>query len=132
MENVWKYKIDVSDRAVFSRIEEERNIVFPDQLKQFIVANNACTPTNYKFMLGNNEKVFGSVLSFNVGEKDMDSVFTAFSIIEDHNLLPFGIDPFGNYICYSIKNGQILFWDHETGETKEIKNSFKEFIDSLY
>lgn len=57
------------------------------------------------------------------GEKDTDSVFTAFLIIEDHNLLPFGIDPFGNYICYSVKNGQILFWDHETGETKEIKNS---------
>ena len=96
MEIIWKYKIDVDDKNVFTEIENERKISFPAELKDLILNANAATPSSYNFMVGNNERVLGSILSFNRNERDTDSVFTAFAVINDSDLIPFGIDPFGN------------------------------------
>ena len=132
MEITWKYKIDVADPKVFEEIGKELGISFPKELEDFIMKANAATPSRYNFMLGNNEKVLGAVLSFNRNESDTDSVFTALSAIDDSSLLPFGIDPFGNYICYSLKDNKIAFWDHETGSITSTGESLSEFIASLY
>lgn len=132
MDITWKYKIDVSDNSVFEEISKTRGIIFPEELKDFIIKTNAATPSKYNFMVGNNERVFGAVLSFNHGEKDTDSVFSALKAVNDKNLIPFGIDPFGNYICYSLKDKEIIFWDHETGKSFLAGISLKEYIDSLY
>lgn len=128
----WKYKIEIADMDVFGMIEKERGISFPKELKDFIIKNNAATPSSYNFMLGNDEKVLGAVLSFNRNESDTDSVFTALTVIDDKNLIPFGIDPFGNYLCYSLKDSVIVFWDHETGNVTSTGNSLTNFIGSLY
>ena len=132
MEITWKYKIDVIDLNVFKKIEAERKITFPEELKKFILMTNAATPSKYNFMLGNNEKVFGAVLSFNCNESDTDSVFTAFSAIDNNNLVPFGIDSFGNYICYSLKTNTVVFWDHETIKVESTQKTLTEFVKSLY
>lgn len=130
----WKYKIDVKDLAVFDEIAKERGIKFPTELKDFVIKANAATPSKYKFMAGNTEKVFGAVLSFNRGESDTDSAFSALASINDKRLLPFGIDPFGNYICYALDNQSIVFWDHEyeDGNVTEICESLEQFLESLY
>lgn len=128
----WKYKIDVSDTDVFEEIGKERNILFPTELKDFILKTNAATPSKYKFMVGNNERVLGAILSFNRNESDTDSVFTALSVIDDNSLIPFGIDPFGNYICYSLKNHMVVFWEHETDNIVSTDASLTEFVESLY
>ena len=132
MELTWKYKIDISDPAVFDEIEKERQILFPDELKEFILKTNASTPSRYNFMLGNNERVFGAVLCFNENEPEVDSVFDALEVIEDKDLIPFGIDPFGNYICYSLKEKKIVFWNHETGRTESTEKSQQQKQESLY
>lgn len=129
---IWKYKIDLSDASVFDKIEKERGISFPDELKRFISETNASTPSKYNFMAGNNERVFGAVLCFNDGKSETDSVFTALSIIDDNNLIPFGIDPFGNYFCYSLREKLVVFWDHETGKVVSTGASLTDFIISLY
>lgn len=129
---IWKYKIDVSDTDVFEEIGKERSISFPTELKNFILKTNAATPSKYNFMVGNNERVLGSILSFNRNESDTDSVFIALSVIDDNNLIPFGIDPFGNYICYSLKENVVVFWDHETGNVVSMGATLNEFIESLY
>ena len=128
----WKYKIDVADLNVFQEIENERKISFPEELKGFILIANAATQSRYNFMVGNNEKVLGAVLSFNHGESDTDSVFTALSVIADSNLIPFGIDPFGNYICYDLKEKRVVFWNHETDKVDLTGKTLTDFIDSLY
>ena len=128
----WKYKIELSDTSVFEEIEKERGIILPEELKKLILEANAATPSNFNFMVGNNERVLGAILSFNRGESDVDSAFSAFSAIDDSNLVPFGIDPFGNYICYSLKDGTIVFWDHEMGNTAFAGASLTDFIKSLY
>ena len=101
-------------------------------LKEFILKTNASTPSRYNFMLGNNERVFGAVLCFNENEPEVDSVFDALEVIEDKDLIPFGIDPFGNYICYSLKEKKIVFWNHETGRTESTEKSLEDFVESLY
>lgn len=128
----WKYKIEIADEHVFSELEKEYGIVFPDELKTFIEENNAATPSKYNFMVGNVEKVFGAVLSFNRGENDTDTVFTALAAIDDKQIIPFGIDSFGNYICYSMTNHDIVFWDHENGSVTSTEKNLSDFIASLY
>ncbi len=132
MEIIWKYKIDVDDKNVFTEIENERKISFPAELKDLILNANAATPSSYNFMVGNNERVLGSILSFNRNERDTDSVFTAFAVINDSDLIPFGIDPFGNYICYSLKDSKVVFWDHETSRIDSTGKTLNEFIEELY
>ena len=132
MDNVWKYKIAVSDVRVFDEIETERGIKFPEELKNFIIEYNAATPTKYKFMIGATEKVLGAVLCFNRGEEDVDSVFSALSIVKDNNLLPFAIDSFGNYICYKVSKREIVFWEHETEVVVSAQKGLYDFIKSLY
>ena len=128
----WKYKIEITDEHVFAELEKEYGIVFPDELKTFIEENNAATPSKYNFMVGNVEKVFGAVLSFNRGENDTDTVFTALATIDDKQIIPFGIDSFGNYICYSATNHEIVFWDHENGSVTSTEKNLPDFIASLY
>lgn len=128
----WKYKIEVANTDVFAEIEKERKVSFPNELKKLIIEANASTPTKYNFMVGNTEKVLGAILSFNRNESDTDSVFTALNAITDINLMPFGIDPFGNYICYSLQDKKVVFWDHETDSISSVSDSLSAFLDSLY
>lgn len=132
MSTTWKYKIDLEDSSVFEEIEKKRGILFPEELKAFIRDTNAATPSNYNFMVGNNERVLGAILSFNHEEIDVDSVFPALSSIDDKNLIPFGIDPFGNYICYSLEDKTIVFWEHENGNITSTNTSLTDYIESLY
>ena len=81
-------------------------------------------------MLGNNEKMFGAVLSFN--KDDIDTVYTALEVVEDRNLLPFGIDPFGNYICLNLDSGEVEFYDYETEKVESTGNKLDAFLESLY
>lgn len=132
MSITWKYKIDLEDASVFEEIEKNRGILFPEELKAFIRNTNAATPSNYNFMVGNNERVLGAILSFNHEEMDADSVFSALSAVDDKNLIPFGIDPFGNYICYSLADQTIVFWEHENGNITSTNTSLTDYINALY
>ncbi len=126
----WKYKIDLLDDAVFEEIENDRNISIPDYLTDFIKTNNAATPSEYRFKLNDEEKIFGAVLSYN--KDDTDTVFTALSVIENTRLLPFAIDPFGNYICFDTDGQNVVFWDHETSAVYSTNQKFMDFLQELY
>lgn len=128
----WKYKIDVANQNVFSDIEKKYGIVISEELRALILVANAATPSKYNFMLGTTERVLGAILSFNEGETDTDTVYTALSTMEDKSLVPFAIDPFGNYICYSNKDNKVVFWDHETSGVSSTEKGLDEFLDSLY
>ena len=104
--------------------------MIPKDLKQFGSDENAATQEKYGFMVGNNERVFGSVLSCN--KSDDDAVFKALDVVQDKNLFPFGIDPFGNYICLNLKSEEVVFWDHETDRIESTGKKLKQFIESLY
>ncbi len=128
----WKYKIELRNKAVFKEIEEERNISFPKDLKDFVIEANAATPDKYKVMVGSDERVLGAVLSFNRDDEDVDTAFTAFEAINDVKLIPFAIDSFGNYFCYETDSKKIVFWNHENDKVTSSECDLKTFIDSLY
>ena len=128
----WKYKIDVANQNVFFDIEKKYGIVIYEELRALILVANAATPSKYNFMLGTTERVLGAILSFNEGETDTDTVYTALSTIEDKSLVPFAIDPFGNYICYSNEDNKVVFWDHETSVVSSTEKGLSEFLNSLY
>ena len=128
----WKYKIDIVDVNVFKEIESERGILFPEELKKFILEANAATPSEYNFMVGNSERVMGAILSFNRDEADTDSAFVALNVISDKNLIPFAIDPFGNYICYNLDEQEIVFWDHESDTVISTGKTLEGFLEELY
>ena len=129
---IWKYKSDLLDEEVYTRIENERGIEIPSEIKELISEANGATPSKYKFVVGDKERVLGSILSFNENEPDSDSVFTALMVVKDANLLPFGIDPFGNYICYNLSTQNVDFLDHENGNVSSTEKNLKEFLKSLY
>lgn len=132
MSKVWNFKIDLTDENVFSEIEKQRMISFPEDLKNLIMKYNAASPSEYLFMAGVSERIFGGMLSFNKNEENIDSVFSVLNIVEDKNYIPFAVDPFGNLICYDIKNKEVAFWDHETDEFTSTHKDLDSFIDSLY
>lgn len=132
MEQIWKYTIELDNSNVFEEIEMQRRIKLPDEFKDFIREHNASTPSMYRFMAGSDERILGSILCFNRNEPDCDLVFDALDSINDNNLFPFGIDPFGNYICLSLCNDLVVFLDHETQIVISTNKIFKDFISSLY
>lgn len=128
----WKYKVDVADPSVFSMIEKDRGITFPKELEELILEANAATPSKHLFMAGAMERVLGAILSVNRNESDTDSIFSALNAVEDKSLVPFAIDPFGNYVCYSLPDGRIVFWDHETDGITSTGLDLQEFLENLY
>lgn len=128
----WNYKIDLADEKVFSEIEKDRKIEIPKNLVNLIKEGNAATPERYKFIVGSTERVIGTILSFNRNEADTDTVFTALSVIDNKSLMPFAIDPFGNYICMDLQKCTVVFWDHETGDVFSTDKELDSFMDSLY
>ena len=130
--NNWKYKIDVQCECVFAEIEAKYGIKFNDELKSFIIEHNAATPEKYHFMVGTTERVFGAVLSVNKCEVDTDSIYTALDTVADKEIIPFAIDPFGNYICYSTKDKTVIYWDHEREAKTSTSLNLNDFISMLY
>jgi hypothetical protein len=128
----WNYKIKLEDEGIFKKIEQKRGMLIPEKLKEIVIEGNAGTPEKYNFLLGTSEKVFGALLSFNENESDTDSVFTALEVLKNKELIPFGVDPFGNYICYDAECEKVVFWEHESGVITSTNLGLEEFMSSLY
>lgn len=127
----WKYKIDLAENAI-EKISSKYNVTIPDDLAKLLKKANAATPSKTKFMVKVDEKILGAILSFNPGETEADSFETAMTIDFEKDIVPFGIDPFGNYICYNVKDSTIIFFDHEEDSLTVIANSLREFLEMLY
>lgn len=127
----WKYKIDLVDDAIY-RMSNKYGVIIPDDLVKLLEVANGATPSKSKFMLKVDEKLLGAILSFNPDEHEADSFETAMIIDFDKNILPFAVDPFGNYICYNVNDGTIVFFDHEENSISIIATSLKDFMSMLY
>ncbi|MBQ7086584.1 MAG: SMI1/KNR4 family protein [Clostridia bacterium] len=129
----WKYAEKVADLSVFDEIGEMMEIDFPEELKELILAANASMPSPNKFTVGGKERVLGEILAFTHDEEeDSEDVFSTIEDLELNNIIPFAVDPFGNYIGYSVTDGKVVFYDHECDEMESTGKSLSEFINSLY
>ncbi len=127
----WKYKIDLKENAL-AEISSKYSITIPKDLEKLLIDANAATPSKTRFMFKVDEKILGAILSFNPDEREADSFESAMAIGFETNIIPFGIDPFGNYICYNSDNGNIMFFDHEKDTLEKTASTLEEFLSKLY
>lgn len=126
----WQYVSQLKDNKVFSKIEKKYRIKFPKDFIDFVKKYNAGTPEKYHIIICKVERVVGAILSYNEFEEDVDSAFIALDILKGKNLLPFAIDPFGNYFCYKL--GKVVYWKHEENTVDYTTMNLQTFLDSLY
>ena len=133
-ELTWKYISKLTNDTAVDVLEMKYHFRLPDSLKDCIKVNNGGIPSLSKFEMPNGEKhIFGGLLSFN--ENDDDKVYDYIQVFENADgnslkMFPFGLDPFGNFIC--VEDEKIVFFDHEEETTEAIANSFDEFIAKLH
>lgn len=132
MRTEWNFKIELKDKNVFNNISSEFANAFPEDLKQFIIEHNASSPSNNCVDINGKERVYDETLSFNPEETEASTFSSAYEAVDNPAYIPFAKDPFGNYFCYAIKNGNIAFYFHEEQEMDETDMSLEEFINSLH
>ena len=135
MDNVWNYKQPLIDSAAFEKFEQQYNVRIPEELKTFVVEHNEASPEKDAFDSESGEHLFSDVLRFDSGETRKVTAYDAMEEIQNKELIPFAKDPFGNYICLSLKDGTVRLWDHEdheTGTTAMAGRNLQDFIENLH
>ncbi|MCR5202600.1 MAG: SMI1/KNR4 family protein [Lachnospiraceae bacterium] len=132
MDIKWKYKIELRNNNVFEKIENELKEKVPEELKVFIRDANAGIPDKDRIIIQGEERVLGAILSFNEIDEDVDMFNDAFQYLEKTDILPFAIDPSGNYFCYALKDGKIMFWNHELDDLIKTEYTLNSFLEALY
>ena len=132
MSNIWNFKIALKDIGIFSAISKEYKIVFPDDLKAFIIENNAASPEANCVDIDGVERVYDETLSFNEDELDASTFKSSMNALGKNDFLPFAKDPFGNYFCYCLNTNTIAFYDHEEDKIINTDYALKAFIEGLY
>ena len=130
--NKWSFKIELTDKKVFDKYEKQFGIIIPQDMRQFIIENNAANPSLNLVMLDGIERVLDSVLSFNEKEDDAVTFAQIFRTLKNANNIPFAMDPFGNVFCYNTIDNVVVFYNHEVNRFERTNMGFKKFISSLH
>ena len=135
MENVqWKYVSPLKEKSAVDVLEIKYNYPLPSDLKNCILEYNSGVPSPCLFDFGENKgKVFGGLLSYNTG--DLDNIYDFVELFQNKDksglsMLPFGIDPAGNFLC--IKDHKIVFYDHETEKVIPVCDTFTQLLKMLH
>ena len=135
MENIcWKYVSPLKEKSAVDVLEIKYHYPLPDDFKKCILEYNAGVPSPCLFDFGENKnKVFGGLLSYNID--DLDNIYDFVALFENQDksglsMLPFGIDPAGNFIC--LKDEKIVFYDHETERAILTCDTFTQFLVMLH
>lgn len=133
----WKLAFPLEDDTAIKKIEGILGKDLPAEFSEVIIKFNEASPSKRNFKTDKDaEHVFCNLISFN--EDEDTNVFNTLEILRSNGLeeemFAFGEDPFGNYICLYYKGNdvKVVFWNHETGKTDKISDSFSEFLKSLY
>ena len=132
MSQQWRFKIELKDESTWERFEKITSFSAPEDLKKFIKDCNAASPEKNRIEINGNERVLDAVLSFNETEVEAATFGAAYKAIANHEIIPFARDPFGNFFCYSMKSGKIVFYYHEETQFENTGYSLKEFVEKLY
>ena len=119
----WRHGSIVSE-GIIRGVERKLGVQFPQEYRDLVKKNNGGYPKNKIFDTSKSkEHVLNNLIPI---EKISD-----YKRYLPKDLIPFGADPFGNYLCFTKKWG-IVYWLHETDEVRYVAPGFLEFLDSLY
>ncbi len=133
----WQFANDKGNEENIKRIEKIINVKLPCEYIECVLKNNAGYPNKNIYNTKEEKgKVFESLLS--ISNEDDENVVDIYKLLSENNIknmIPFGIDPFGNYICFRYRNKNeydIVLLNHEDNIETFISNSFVDFINKLY
>lgn len=132
MSVIWKYEKPLgSPMESILALENKWKTVIPKLLAEDFMYHNGAQPDPFLF---NSEKsaenIFGALLSLNSKDKTNIYLYSPFYVKKDFILYPFGIDPFGNLICFSEQG--IWFFNHEKASAEYVSESYELFKASLF
>ncbi len=130
----WKYIKNLKDNRLITEFENTVEYKLPESFVLCVMQNNGGRPAKKCFLTDvKNERVIKSMLSFN--REDRETVWMALDWFDKSfykRFVVFGIDDFGNVICFRKKDSAVFFIEHETDNIEYVSDSFEHFIESLY
>jgi cell wall assembly regulator SMI1 len=133
-----------------AKAEHRMGVTLPDDYRQFLLRHNGGRPDRNVFPVVGDPLNDTGIINWLYSIEDGD-VYDLVGNAEIYKgrmpaeLLPIGLDPFGNQICLALagpNKGRVYFWDHEeeVGEDEKptyenvyfIANSFTEMMDGLH
>ncbi len=133
MKNKWQLSIKLTTETLLS-IEKDFNIVLPNNLKEFLLKNNASTPSEKYFdTLTSKEEMLNNIIDFNYESiESFEKIYIRLKKVLPSDTIPFAKDSFGNYICMNTSDEKIVFYEHENQQTVYVADNLEEFINHLY
>lgn len=130
----WKYIKKLKSIDLIDDFECLVKYVFCDEFRKCVIANNGGRPSKRTFDTDKvKERELKSFLSFN--KEDRETVWKIFDWNKEelaNKYVPFGIDNFGNLICFDANNDKIVFVNHEDMSVEAIAENFDGFMSGLY
>lgn len=135
----FEYHKPFSDEKIITNVEKELNFKFDKIYIKFIKQFNGGRPSH---------KVFDSVKTkglhfhkflpfYPKGSDDIISINRHITNPDKHlypgmeDIVAFGIDTFGNLICFEKNNDNVVWFDHETNQIELVAKGFTEFLNKL-
>lgn len=141
MRLMWTYGHTIP-QSFIDEMENYFEVKLPLLYKQIVLEHDKGRPSFNCFdMPDSQEKMFLGLLSLDRDDKYKTNVYSCDEALKSQGLdtwlVPFGIDPFGNFICFDYSHKaaepEIVYCDHETGfEPSFVCGSFNEFLDILH
>ena len=133
----WKYGNQLNKSFDFGEIENSMKLKLPDDFKQCVLSHNGARPTPNAIKMQSGEIfVINRLLP-----ADLESKNNIVNIARNLNsegtiqLVPFGVDSFGNYFCFSYEGtvlNSVVFYEHESSSLPvRICDNFTEFLENL-
>lgn len=135
----WKYgNSDITIHDIKS-VENKLKYKFPKEFIEISLKNDGGYPCPDTFFVNSEDDVFNNLLSFK--KDDTNNLLDIYIEISDRigrkDIIPFGEDPFGNFLCFDYRENndmpKIVFYDHELEKDNiiSVSESFNIFLDSL-
>lgn len=130
----WKYTKPLHSESIITEFETIYNYSFSSDFKECVKQYNGGRPYLCVFDTPKaKERTFKSLLSFNKEDKETIWKINDWNKMElSGKYIAFGIDNFGNLICFDVSNDNVVFVNMEILSTELIAKTFSEFIANLY
>lgn len=115
-------------------VERKYKFVFPQEIKSFLLANNGGQPNKTIYTQNSQDYVvdfFLPIKSKEFEDLTFSTTMTDLSDIIPNTVMPFAMDPFGNYFVFDKAEGKIYFLEMEEVTLTLLANDFDSFISAL-
>lgn len=133
----WIFVDNLTEEKSIEQVESEFKIKFPKSYVETVKLYNGGTPKNDTYDTeSNKERIFERLLNYNLDKKG--NILETYDWLKadlEQDVYPFGMDPFGNYICFDYKESgepRVIYYNHENRKYEKVADNFLDFINKLY